>query len=242
LFMGIAELLASLLLFRRTATIGAIITLMTAANVMAINYFYDVPVKIVSTALVIMCLYLLLPNMGRLFIFFFEGGQTVLRTLYVPFAERWMRITKYTLKYLLIAFALFVGIIQIASVYSQYGDGAPKSPLYGAYKVDTFKTSNKSNLKKWDILFLSSPTNGAIKDQDGFEYLNIAADTSKKTMTFIFNNDPNTKYQLNYKKELDRLWLTGTLFGDTISVSSTKMKFDLVDRELNWINERPYNK
>ena len=52
LFMGVAELMAGLLLFRRTVAIGAIITLMTTANVMAVNYFYDVPVKIVSTALV----------------------------------------------------------------------------------------------------------------------------------------------------------------------------------------------
>ena len=49
-FMGIAEVAAVLLLFRRTMTAGAIITLMTTANVMAVNYFYDVPVKILSTA------------------------------------------------------------------------------------------------------------------------------------------------------------------------------------------------
>ncbi|MGY0037489.1 hypothetical protein [Pedobacter sp. NJ-S-72] len=58
LFMGIAEVMGILLLFRRTLTIGAIIALMTTANVMAINYFYDVPVKILSTALVLMCIFI----------------------------------------------------------------------------------------------------------------------------------------------------------------------------------------
>ena len=58
-FMGVAELTAALLLFRRTMTAGAIVTLMTTTNVMAVNYFYDVPVKIISTALVMMTLFLL---------------------------------------------------------------------------------------------------------------------------------------------------------------------------------------
>jgi hypothetical protein len=57
LFMGLAEICAGLLLFRRTMTFGAIITLMTAMNVMAVNYFYDVPVKILSTHLVLMTLF-----------------------------------------------------------------------------------------------------------------------------------------------------------------------------------------
>ncbi len=56
LFMGIAELMAVFLLFRRTVMIGAIICLMTTANIMAINYFYNVPVKILSTALFTLCL------------------------------------------------------------------------------------------------------------------------------------------------------------------------------------------
>ena len=59
MFMGLAEVAAALLLFRRTVTVGAIITLMTTANVMAVNYFYDVPVKIVSTHLVLLTLFLL---------------------------------------------------------------------------------------------------------------------------------------------------------------------------------------
>jgi hypothetical protein len=61
IFMGIAEIAAGLLLFRRTATAGAVITLMTTANVMAVNYFFDVPVKIVSTLLVVMTLMILGP-------------------------------------------------------------------------------------------------------------------------------------------------------------------------------------
>ncbi|MBN8786790.1 MAG: hypothetical protein J0I84_06855, partial [Terrimonas sp.] len=70
LFMGFAEIAALLLLFRRTMTLGAVITLCTTANVMAVNYFYDVPVKIVSSMLFIMTLFLLSNDATRLLRFF----------------------------------------------------------------------------------------------------------------------------------------------------------------------------
>lgn len=133
MFMGIAELLAGLLLFRKTVVVGAIITLMTTANVMAVNYFYDVPVKIVSTALVLMCLFLLAPNFIRLFKLFFKGEATILRTIPPPLInKRWKRNVKYTLKYLLIALLVFGGITNVYWGYSNYGAGKPKSPLFGA--------------------------------------------------------------------------------------------------------------
>lgn len=243
LFMGIAELLAGLLLFRRTITVGAIITLMTTANVMAVNYFYDVPVKIVSTALVVMCLFLLVPNISRLFNLFFKGLPTVLRTLDAPLiAKRWKRITKYTFKYLLIAFVLLGGIAGVINSYSRYGAGAPKSPLYGAYKVDDFSTTANGDVKKWELLLLQTPEHGAIKDTDGLEWVTINADTLQKKLSLAFSNDPDTKHELNYKKEGDKLFLTGRIYTDTVAISFTKMKFELVDRKLNWINERPYNK
>ncbi|WP_343531448.1 hypothetical protein [Pedobacter sp.] len=243
LFMGIAELLAGLLLFRRTVTVGAIITLMTTANVMAVNYFYDVPVKIVSTALVVMCLFLLVPNMGRLFNLFFKGAPTVLRTLDAPLiVSGWKRIAKYTLKYLLISFTLVAGITTVISGYRQYGEGAPKSPLYGAYKVDEFKVAGKSNINKWDLLLLQTPEYGGIKDVNGFEHVDISTDTTKKKMTFVFDNDPNTKHHLDYKREGDKLFLKGKLYDDSLTINLTKMKFELIDRKLNWINERPYNR
>ncbi|RYF25261.1 MAG: hypothetical protein EOO42_04100 [Flavobacteriales bacterium] len=243
LFMGIAELMAGLLLFRRTVTVGAIITLMTAANVMAVNYFFDVPVKIVSTALVVICLFLLVPNIKRLFNLFFRGEAIVLRTLDAPLiAKRWLRITKHTIKYVLIGFIVLGGIANVINSYGKYGAGAPKSPLYGAYKVDEFSTTAKNNAKRWDLLVLETPEYGGIKDADGFEWVKIKADTVKKKLTFAFTNDPDTKQELGYKKDGDKLYLFGRLYQDSVFITLEKMKFELTDRKLNWINERPYNK
>lgn len=249
LFMGIAELMAGLLLFRRTVTIGAIITLMTTANVMAVNYFYDVPVKIVSTALVLMCFFLLAPNFVRLFKLFLMGEATTLRTIDPPIInKRWQRNTKYTLKYVLIAFLVLGGISNLYFSYKRYGAGKPKSPLYGAYQVDAFIRDNKlifasdSTYKPWEILILQGVDNGAIKDADGLAYTKITTDTLAKKISIALTSDPNAREELNYQKKGDRLFLKGKFLGAEVDISLTKMKFPLIDRKLNWINEVPYNR
>ncbi len=65
-FMGIAESAALLLLFRRTTTFGAILTLATLANVMAVNYNYDVHAKMYPTALFLMAFFLLLKDVNEI--------------------------------------------------------------------------------------------------------------------------------------------------------------------------------
>jgi hypothetical protein len=64
---GLGEVLAAMLLiWRRTAILGALIALGCMTNVMLLNYCYDVPVKIYSTHLVMMAAMIILPDVRRL--------------------------------------------------------------------------------------------------------------------------------------------------------------------------------
>lgn len=67
-FAGVGEIVGGfLLMFRRTTLLGAMVTFGVMTNVMMLNYCYDVPVKLLSTHLVVMALYLMLPDLyGRL--------------------------------------------------------------------------------------------------------------------------------------------------------------------------------
>jgi hypothetical protein len=66
-FAGLGEILAAvLLIWRRTALLGALVALGVMTNVMVLNYCYDVPVKIYSTHLVMMSVMILLPDARRL--------------------------------------------------------------------------------------------------------------------------------------------------------------------------------
>lgn len=67
-FAGLGEVVGGLLLvFRRTATIGALVVFGVMFNVMMLNFCYDVPVKQYSFHLVMMALIIALPEFPRLF-------------------------------------------------------------------------------------------------------------------------------------------------------------------------------
>lgn len=66
-FAGVAEVVPGLLLlFRRTALLGALLGAAVMLNVAALNYCYDVPVKLYSSHLAATALLLCVPDLGRL--------------------------------------------------------------------------------------------------------------------------------------------------------------------------------
>ncbi|QNK63414.1 hypothetical protein H7F33_02580 [Pedobacter sp. PAMC26386] len=249
LFMGIAELLGALLLFRKTITIGSIIALMTTANVMAINYFYDVPVKILSTALVVMCIFLLAPNFRILFDFFIKGKAAVLKVLTFPqLQNKWANRAVYGLKYLFICYS-FLFIIFVTNS-REYGDRAPKSPLYGVYTVDTF-IKNKDTIPqdsketwRWKYLMMQGTKNSAIQYMnEETDYVEAIANTTTQKLSIVFNEDKKNINHLRYQvPDQNHLILQGHIYGDSIIIKLTKKEFELTKREFNWISEQPFNR
>ena len=67
MFTGIVEVVGgALLLFRRTATLGAIVSAGALLNVFVLNMCYDVPVKLYSFNLLLMSVFLISPDMSRI--------------------------------------------------------------------------------------------------------------------------------------------------------------------------------
>jgi hypothetical protein len=83
IFAGLTELSAGLLLlFRRTASLGALVAIPVLTNVVMLNFCYDVPVKLFSVHLLAMAVFLAVPDLGRL------AGLLVLRRPVAPAADR----------------------------------------------------------------------------------------------------------------------------------------------------------
>src|SRR5688572_28309551 len=67
MFVGAAEMIAGILLFpRKTSTLGALMSVGVLSNVVALNSSYDVPVKLYSSHLLAMAVFLVLPEAQRL--------------------------------------------------------------------------------------------------------------------------------------------------------------------------------
>ncbi|PHN07707.1 hypothetical protein [Flavilitoribacter nigricans] len=254
LFMGIAELAAGLLLFRRTMTFGAVITLMTAANVMAVNYFFDVPVKILSTALVTMSAFLLARDAERLFRFFFSGEAVKLPKIEIPpqLRKKGFRIARLVLKTLVIGYAVIYGAIKVNGYSRDFGENAPKPGLYGLYTVDTFIVNRdtlpplKTDTLQWAQLQI---------EREGFariKYMNdrsagfvTTLDTTGRSLKFM-KRDSSEQYSFIYElPDTNRLRLIGTMQEDTVAIvfkRLDKSDFLLLNRGFNWVNEYPFNR
>ena len=252
LFMGLAEICAGLLLFRRTMTFGAIITLMTAMNVMAVNYFYDVPVKILSTHLVLMTLFLLSRDIKRLVLFFFTNRSTKLDVIKRPNLNKGVNIVMNSFKVLLLGYVFIYGFITTLDSEKLYGSKAPKPKLYGAYEVTNFVVNgdtitNYKDEKLWKNIVVQREGSLQIKKFNNTNhYYGVEMDSLEDRMKLTSWRDEKENYYLNYRK-IDSTGLDFNFIvkGDSIYGSTKRLNekdFLLTNRGFHWISEYPYNR
>jgi uncharacterized membrane protein YphA (DoxX/SURF4 family) len=135
-FSGAMEVLgAVLLLFRRTTTIGALVLTGVLANIVLLNFCYDVPVKINSSHYFLMCIFLVLPDLQRLanVLLFNRSTEPVPHELVLP--RRWMRVTRLVVKYGAIAVVMFT---TVKSATERYQSGEGETWYGGYWAVTTF--------------------------------------------------------------------------------------------------------
>lgn len=87
--MGMIEVIAGLLvLYRRTALLGTLITIFITCNIVLYDYFFDVGVKIYAAHLLLMALVLVAPDLDSLFSYFWRHQPMPPRGAWSPFFTR----------------------------------------------------------------------------------------------------------------------------------------------------------
>lgn len=253
-FMGGAEVLSGiLLLVRRTNTFGALFCMTVTANVMAINYCFDVPVKLFSTALFLMSVYIAVPQLKRLSQFFFQQKQASLKDIHFSFNTKWKRISALVFKIALLGYVSISTIMQSISSMKLYGDAAPKPKLYGYYNVSTY-VKDKDTLAplltdttRWNKILFREYNRITVKMMnDTLIAYTYADDTLKHTITFTQRDDTTLKYSFTYvpvNKDVLELMSVGRK--DSIYMQLNKIDvndFLLMKRGFHWINEYPLNR
>lgn len=182
IFMGIAESAAMLLLFRRTMTFGAILTLVTLANIMAVNFNYDVHAKMYPTALFVMTLFLLMPHVNRLLKFFFTNQTTSLPVIPAPvFQKRWIHISKSVLKVLLIGYFIFFSVQDYIGYKHRKNTrdmNKTQSGISGIYDVHTFVINNDTlsneNALRWKQIVIGGARERIRLIGDSIAYMDVS--------------------------------------------------------------------
>lgn len=255
IFMGIVEFASAFLLFRKTMVVGAFLALAASAHVMSMNYFYDVPVKLLSTMLVLLSLFILAPNFLRIYRFFVKNEPEQLKQVTPPvYKKRWQLITAYTIKYLLIVFTLLTLYQQTVPMVKIYGSGAPKSPLYGIYNVKEFKLKGQpllpltSDTTRWAQVIFQGLDYARVKlMNDSLVNYNVKIDQKKKEINLVSPTAVAPSLKFNYTiKGKDQLIFNGLRNNkDSLSITFKKKDlkdFRLINRGFHWVNEYPNNR
>jgi hypothetical protein len=254
-FTGIGELSCGLLLlFRKTTTLGALLGVVVAGNIMAINYCFDVPVKLLSTMLVLMSLFLLAKDALRL-INFFLLNRVAPPSNIAPhnFKHRWKNITLCCIKYVFIVYVLVGYTISNLQAAKHYGDKAKKPPFYGIYNVQSF-VRNKDTIaplttdtNRWRKLVISYAGNAQINFMnDSSKRYNFKPDLKKHVITINTYADTVNKHYLTYAEAKNGdLVLKGKWDKDSLTINLKKYDlndFLLLRRGFHWVNEYPLNR
>ncbi|QBQ40792.1 hypothetical protein E2P86_06350 [Sphingobacterium psychroaquaticum] len=241
IFVGLVEISAAFLLFRRTLVLGALVTIATSINIMSINYFFDVPVKQLSTALLFLSIFLLLPYLRPLNNFFFKGEPAQLQLLARPvFQKKWLKKGAPWLK---IGFIAFVVITQVMGLFSRQklmDHYFKKSPLYGIYRIEDKNSELYTLPSDWSYLIFEGENQVTIRDRYyKAHYEETRPDTTAKTISlnnFTFDYQVADNGDIVLKKTLEK----GVEEIKLIKQNTTD--FELNKRSFSWIQEYPYNR
>jgi hypothetical protein len=147
-FAGVVEVTAgTLLFFRRTTTLGAILLIGALGDIVYVNFAYDGGVHVYSSYFVLLAAFLLADDLPRIYNLLIRERETQPHTYYPVLSARWLRITRYTLKGL--TFFLFLGVLfylQLVNfLYDPYKQPsvAGLKTLRGLYAVTEFRVNNK---------------------------------------------------------------------------------------------------
>jgi len=229
IFSGAAEIAAALLLFwRRTATLGALVATAVMVNVVALNYCYDVPVKLLSTHLLLMALFLLAPD-----------AQRVVAALLPDRRLRRRPAAVLAIKLVVIGYILST---QFYAGWSTFRDmrREVRPPLYGLYDVEQFvrngeEVTDSHRWRKVAIAFAPMMVVRTVIDER--LPLRTHYDSARNEVTV---NDQPWTYA---RTDASRVELRGQLANDRVVVRLRAVDpstLTLVSRGFHWIQEYPF--
>ena len=249
MFVGFAEMIAGILLFpRKTSTLGALMSVGVLSNVVALNFSYDVPVKLFSLHLLGMAIFLLLPDARRLANFFILNRPAECVRVEPLFRRPlWHRGA-------LVFASLFLIAVTGTSLYQSYDQRRSfrdqRSPLYGVWEVEEFNlgppAATASAQRWWRVIF-DSPRRVAVQSSTNpYERFSSQLDQEKRTLTLRKREDPGWNTVLTYEQvNPEVITLAGSLNGSEMTARlrrSEERKFLLTDRGFHWISEVPFNR
>jgi hypothetical protein len=253
-FAGGSEMLGGFLLTtRRTALLGALVSAGVMANVVALNFFYDVPVKLYSSHLLAMAVFLALPDLRRLADFFLLNRAVPPAVDPPLFRRRGLERGVPVFRTLLVLLAAGYSLHQAQESRKQWGDLAPKPKLYGLWEVEEMTVAGQvlppllTDTNRWRRVIFEYPgyvTVGGMDDK--MQGYSLKPNLATRSFGLSSLKDPAWTADLAFVRSgPDLLAMRGTINGKPVQARLRRAKEDaflLGSRGFHWINERPFNR
>jgi uncharacterized membrane protein YphA (DoxX/SURF4 family) len=252
-FAGLGELIGGLLLtVRRTTLLGALVCIAVMSNVVMLNFSYDVPVKVYSSHLLLMAVFLAAHDLRRLTNLLVLNRPAEPEEVRPLFRRKWLARTATAFAAVFILYETGTMLYESYKVEKYGSKAASKSPLYGMWNVEELVVDGKvrpllvTDGKRWRWMFYNTPGRLAIQLMSGSrERYNLELDETKRTLVLSKRADPSWKTTLVYRRlQPDVLFMEGPFDGHKVRVRLRRTEppeFLLVTRGFHWINERSFN-
>jgi hypothetical protein len=252
-FAGCAETLAGgLLVFSRTAPLGALLGLFEMIDVFMLNMAYDVPVKLFSFHLILLNVFLLAPEIPR-FVNFFIRNRMVLHTPEIELFD-WPRANRIAFWWQICfgVWLLTMNLYGSSQMWMEYGGGREMSPLYGIWTVSRMSIDGRlrplllTDNDLWRNAIFEFPERMTVQRMNGeFARYDVSLKMDAKTLE-LTRKDQKGKSSLTFQQPApNQLALDGTLEGHKVRMQLQAMdpdKFLLVSRGFHWVQEYPFNR
>lgn len=240
-FCGVAEMVGGILLFfPRTTMLGAILSIGVMSNVVALNFSYDVPVKLLSVHMLAMAFFLAAPDARRLTNLFVLNRAAEPARMETMLQRPALRRTAFVLEMVLL-FAVTVS--SLAFALSQLRARSVTSPLAGIWQVEEFSLDGEASPQlvtdnvRWRRVIIGRSVSVQRMD-GGLQRYTLDLDPAARKLVldgeFTYNRpDPET------------LQLSGSYRGSPLSVTMQRLDerdFRLTSRGFRWISESPFNR
>lgn len=244
IFMGLSEITAGfLLLFRRTAVLGALMSIAVTTNIVLVNFSFDVPVKLMSSHLLFFSILILLPSVKVLLEFFILQRPTRLVTPGINWKTKTQRNLWFGAK---LVFAGLIPLLMIVGHFlSQSYRRGTINEWEGAY------TATQSNLPEsagvyWTNVMIEQNRLDVKTSGKNSHYYTIRDYNEDGDIYFIRTDKQEEPYLLKIKEnedgEYQLLVSMGEKLMDVTTTRKQRKDYPLIQRGFNWINEYPFNR
>lgn len=256
LFGGLGETLGGVLLFvPRLTCLGALISFGMVSNVLALNLGYDVPRKIYSIHLLLMCVFLLLPDLRRL------ANVLVLNRTAEP-AQEVPLFTDKQLNRAALLFQLAFGVLVVFIAGRDAYAGAAKQAIHlppvirGVWAVDGFVLDGVphppllTDSARWQDVVFDGPDQLVVVDMDARQHpYQLRFDSEGRSLTLSSAEQPLWAAQLHIAElQGNRMTLEGRVDGHPLSAELRRIdlgdreRFLLLNRGFHWVNDAPFRR